>query len=180
MSTLFVNNLNTASGTTITVPTGKKLVVTDGGGITAPGMVVQVVEKVSTASNAFTANSYADHDSITITPKFSTSKMYLSFVGRVKYGNDLGNGDRVRGGFRWSRFVGGSEVATHNHSTEQFQSKGVSNDGALEYSFTCTYTLFDTPATSSTITYKLQVINSQAQNNFNVSHGQIVIMEIAQ
>ena len=26
MSTLFVNNLNTASGSTITVPTGKKLV----------------------------------------------------------------------------------------------------------------------------------------------------------
>ena len=33
MSTLFVNNLNTASGSTITVPTGKKLVVTDTGGL---------------------------------------------------------------------------------------------------------------------------------------------------
>ena len=42
MSTLFVNNLNTASGTTITVPTGKTLVGTDTGSITAPGMVLQV------------------------------------------------------------------------------------------------------------------------------------------
>lgn len=33
MSTLFVNNLNTASGTTITVPSGKSLI--------APGMVLQ-------------------------------------------------------------------------------------------------------------------------------------------
>tara|TARA_Y100001938_G_scaffold145555_1_gene222476 strand:- start:20 stop:508 length:489 start_codon:yes stop_codon:yes gene_type:complete len=142
--------------------------------------VVQVVEKVSTESSAFTANSYVDHDSITITPVFSTSKMYLSFVGRVKYDNTLGNQERVRGGFRWSRNVGGSEVATHNHSTEQFQSKGISNNGSLEYAFTGTYTVFDTPATTSEITYKLQVINSQSDNNFNVSHGQIVIMEIAQ
>ena len=37
MSTLFVNNLNTASGSTITVPTGKKLVVTDTGGLSVPG-----------------------------------------------------------------------------------------------------------------------------------------------
>ena len=29
MSTLFVNNITTASGTNITVPTGKKLIVTD-------------------------------------------------------------------------------------------------------------------------------------------------------
>ena len=36
MSTLFVNNLNTASGSTITVPTGKKLVVTDTGGLSVP------------------------------------------------------------------------------------------------------------------------------------------------
>ena len=44
MSTLFVNNLNTASGSTITVPTSKKLIVTDGGGLKVPGTVVQVVQ----------------------------------------------------------------------------------------------------------------------------------------
>ena len=144
------------------------------------GHIVQVVEKISTASNTFTSNSYSDHDELAITPKFSTSKMYLSFVGRIKYDNTLGNGDRIRGGFRWNRFVGGSSVATYNHSTEQFQSKGISNDGGCEFNFTGTYTVFDTHATSSQITYKLQVINSQSQNNFIVSHGQIVIMEIAQ
>ena len=37
MSTLLVNNLNTASGSTITVPTGKNLVVTDAGSLYAPG-----------------------------------------------------------------------------------------------------------------------------------------------
>ena len=32
-STLKINNLDTASGTDITIPTGKKLVVTDTGGV---------------------------------------------------------------------------------------------------------------------------------------------------
>ena len=58
MSTLFVNNLNTASGSTITVPTGKKLVGTDGGGISAPGMIVQIKETVSTATYSTTSTSY--------------------------------------------------------------------------------------------------------------------------
>ena len=40
-STLKINNLDTASGTTITVPTGKTLVGTDTGSITAPGMILQ-------------------------------------------------------------------------------------------------------------------------------------------
>jgi len=172
-SELHVDSIKHSGGTSA-------LTIDSSGNVNIPGSVVQVVEKISTNSNTFTSNSYSDHDELAITPKFSTSKMYLSFIGRVKYDNTLGNGDRIRGGFRWNRFVGGSSVATYNHSTEQFQSKGISNDGGCEFAFTGTYTVFDTPATSSQITYKLQVQNSQNDNNFIVSHGQIVIMEIAQ
>ena len=39
-STLKINNLDTASGTTITIPTGKQLIGTDTNSIKAPGMVV--------------------------------------------------------------------------------------------------------------------------------------------
>lgn len=45
MSTLFVNNLNTASGSTITIPTGKTLVGTDNGTLRMPGSVIQVVRQ---------------------------------------------------------------------------------------------------------------------------------------
>ena len=173
MSNLLVQNIKHTNGTTAAT-------VSSGGVFASAGHVIQVVEKVSTASNTFSANSYADHDELAITPKLSSSKMYLIFTGRVKYGNTLGNQERARGGFKWNRFVGGSSAGSHNHSTEQFQSKGVSNDGSLEFSFTVTYSVFDTPATSNEITYKLQVINSQSDNNFTVSHGQITIMEIAQ
>ena len=64
MSTLFVNNLNTASGSTITVPTGKKLIVTDEGALTAPGMILQTVRSeyrtyVTTTSTSFVASGHA-------------------------------------------------------------------------------------------------------------------------
>ena len=42
MSTLFVNNLNTASGDTITLPTGKKILGVDAGSIGGKGNVVNV------------------------------------------------------------------------------------------------------------------------------------------
>jgi len=177
-SELHVDSIKHSGGTSaMTIDSSGNL--TTSANFHSAGSVVQVVEKISTASNTFTSNSYSDHDELAITPKFSTSRMYLSFIGRIKYDNTLGNGDRIRGGFRWNRFVGGSSVATYNHSTEQFQSKGISNDGGCEFNFTGTYTVFDTPATSNQITYKLQVQNSQNSNNFIVSHGQIVIMEIA-
>ena len=173
MSNLLVQNIKHTNGTTAAT-------VSSGGVFASAGHVIQVVEKVSTASTTFTSNSYADHDELAITPKLSSSKMYLTFTGRVKYTNQLGNQERSRGGFQWNRFVGGSSQQTYAHSTEQFQSQGMSNDGNLEFGFVVTYSVFDTPATSSEITYKLQVINSQGDNDFTVSHGQITIMEIAQ
>ena len=173
MSNLLVQNIKHTNGTTAAT-------VSSGGVFASAGHVIQVVEKVSTANTTFTSNSYADHDELAITPKLSTSKMYLTFTGRVKYGNQLASQERARGGFQWNRFVGGSSQQTYAHSTEQFHSKGVSNDGNLEFSFTVTYSVFDTPATSSEITYKLQVQNTHGDNDFSVSHGQITIMEIAQ
>ena len=49
-STLKINNLDTASGTTITIPTGKTLVGTDTGSVKVPGMVVQTVTNTSTST----------------------------------------------------------------------------------------------------------------------------------
>ena len=43
MSTLFVNNLNTASGSTITIPTGKTLKATDTP-IVGAGNIIQITQ----------------------------------------------------------------------------------------------------------------------------------------
>ena len=59
MSTLFVNNLNTASGSTITVPTGKTIVVTDEGGVRVPGTVLQVKQATDENQRTVNTTSYA-------------------------------------------------------------------------------------------------------------------------
>ena len=79
MSTLFVNNLNTASGSTITVPTGKQLIGTDINSIKAPGMVIQMQSSVLPGGNSQTSSgSFIDTGlSCNITPKYSNSKILI-------------------------------------------------------------------------------------------------------
>ena len=86
MSTLFVNNLNTASGTDITIPTGKKLVVTDTGGIKLPGAVVQI-QKGSIGGDITTTSTspVATGLECAITPKFSTSLLMVQLIGGRSY-----------------------------------------------------------------------------------------------
>ena len=60
MSTLLVNNLNTASGSTITVPTGKQVIITDEGGLRVPGTVIQVVQNTSTTQFSQGGTSFSD------------------------------------------------------------------------------------------------------------------------
>jgi hypothetical protein len=84
MSTLFVNNLNTASGTTITIPTGKSLVVTDTGGLKVPGQPVQIVTNTATSTVNATSTSDVDLITVSITPKYSNSVIHIEgYVGHV-------------------------------------------------------------------------------------------------
>ena len=78
MSTLFVNNLNTASGTTITVPTGKTIIGTDTGSIKAQGGVIQVVQG-TTATRVYISTGTYTFTGLTasITPKFNNSKILV-------------------------------------------------------------------------------------------------------
>ena len=70
MSTLFVNNLNTSSGSTITIPTGKTLVGTDEGSFRVPGTVLQVVQGERTAWTPTTSTTFVStSNQATITPK---------------------------------------------------------------------------------------------------------------
>ena len=79
MSTLFVNNLNTASGSTITVPTGKQLIGTDTNSIKAPGMVIQMQHStLAGGSTQSSPSSFADTGlTCNITPKYSNSKILV-------------------------------------------------------------------------------------------------------
>ena len=80
MSTLFVNNLNTASGSTITVPSGKTLKSTDTPFI-GSGNVIQMKSTYSTGGAlTTTSTSYVGSGiTVAITPKSATSIIIIEF-----------------------------------------------------------------------------------------------------
>lgn len=103
MSTLFVNNIDTATGTTITIPTGKTLKATD-----TPIVGVGNIIQVGFAHHS-TQVSWTSQDAETfifqasITPKFTTSKILaIATVGGLSNG---GSG-RLSGRIRWNTTSG--------------------------------------------------------------------------
>ena len=175
MSTLFVNNLNTASGSTITVPTGKKLVVTDTGGLDVPGTVVQLVNgRVSDDRDATTSTSFVQlGDTLSITPKFSSSKIFLIAVVSIEVS---GGGHTAYMDF--GRTIGG----TTTKPLSGF-SGGISTVYQESWN-TKTYTFLDSPNTTSAVayfcTFKVSAgtvsINDNSTNNFT----NFTLMEISQ
>jgi hypothetical protein len=89
MSTLFVNNLNTASGSTITVPTGKKVIVTDEGGLVMPGTVIQTANNQTTSQGGAvttTSTSYVTSGiTVALTAKQTGSKFRIQFVAPMSH-----------------------------------------------------------------------------------------------
>ena len=157
MSTLFVNNLNTASGSTITVPTGKQVIVTDEGGLRVPGSVIQVVnaEKLDTAATNSAMPSWIDTGlSCTITPKASNSKIlvHADYAGGVT--------TAAFNYFRVVRNVGGgsysmiSEGATPG-SRNAIHGMVYDSDNQGQVCLQ-TFNHLDSPATTSAVNYKLQ------------------------
>ena len=68
MSTLFVNNLNTASGDTITLPTGKKIRGVDAGSIAGKGNIINVTFGThNTTGLSTTSTSFVNYTNSNIT-----------------------------------------------------------------------------------------------------------------
>ena len=84
------NSITTQSGTDITIPTGKKLVVTDAGGLAVPNTVVQVAYGTQNVIGSTTSTSYVATDIYTdITPKFSTSKILVQVSVNGIHNNNM-------------------------------------------------------------------------------------------
>ena len=106
MSTLAVNTIQAQTGSTVSVPTGQIL--------TAQGHVIQMVDATGGTQTAVTANNtwVATNASVSITPKFNNSKIYLSHTaGGLTY---AGTGDR---GLRIKRSISGGATSVIYQST---------------------------------------------------------------
>ena len=182
MSTLFVNNLNTASGTTITIPTGKTLVGTDTASIKAPGSIIQVVNAVNNTHASYSSGSWTATDiSCQITPKFNTSKILVMITGTIRAYNN--GGADARGAWRIYRQIGGGswgQVGTHQmtHRAYDYGSSGRLDDIPYHLQY------LDSPATTSVVGYKLygykEAGNAIEQNPDGDDETYTTLMEVAQ
>jgi len=144
MSTLFVNNLNTASGSTITIPSGKTLKATDTP-IVGAGNVIQMSNFATDfTARTVTNGSYTEFTTnlrATITPKYSTSKILI--MGQITGAQSYSAINTV--GF-----------AIYRDSTKVLD---VGNPGAEQsnpnFIFTTGYSVVDTPNSTSALTYKI-------------------------
>ena len=86
MSTLFVNNLSTASGTNITLASGKQLDATAGTFVPPAGHIVQIVTHRHGDLPQHNSQSFVELSSnyrATITPKYSNSKILINATVNV-------------------------------------------------------------------------------------------------
>ena len=195
MSTLFVNNLNTASGSTITIPTGKQLIVTDAGAVRVPGTVLQVVnaEKLDTAATNSNLPSWVDTGlSCTITPKASNSKIlvHVDYAGGVT--------TAAFNYFRVVRNISGGTYSMISEATTPGSRNAIhgmvydaDNEGQVRLQ---TFNHLDSPATTNATTYKVQAAAEQSGGSWYLNRGgtaadnstvyattsSITVMEIAQ
>jgi hypothetical protein len=102
MSTLSVNNLTTLTGSTITIPTGKKLIVNDVGGVAVPGSVLNVYRSGHSGSTTNGSDQNVWYDStvsITFTPLSASSIFVVWYnigVNLTDSGGDAGFSLRLK------------------------------------------------------------------------------------
>ena len=180
MSTLFVNNLNTASGTDITIPTGKKLVGTDGGGISAPGMVVQFVHKNVGILQLSASATLVSLSTIDITPKFANSKIFIQVLNHM-YIKSLA-ADNWRGCLI---HIKRGDTSLDDDSGKYGEAANFTNDGDRYMTYS-TRMVVDEPNTTSTVTYSIFASSFNGNVSIDINHGsygsggKIQIFEVAQ
>ena len=174
MSTLFVNKLKAAVGSIINIPADQTLY--------APGHVIQVKQRISTAHETISAASWTAtqvlHD---ITPKSATSKILVQMTGVMRVYNTSGND--ARAAWRLYRDIGGggfNRVGTHQltHRAYDYGGSGLINDIPFHIQ------VLDSPNTTSAVTYKLYGYKEAGSNAEIGPDGDdeqyITLMEIAQ
>ena len=136
-----------------------------GSGVQIPGHVVQVVQNTYAAETSSTSSSYTDTGlSLNITPLNSSNKV-LCIVSLGSSGVINGSGADARGRYKIVR--GSTDV----HYVD-VRSYDYGNSGSIMFAPGC-ITFLDSPATTSTTTYKLQ--QSAGSGTIRVCEGNRVV-----
>lgn len=169
MSTLKVNNIDTQTGTTISVASGKVL--------TAPGHVIQTIYSSITSPETTSSTSYVNTSlAATITPTSSSSKI-LVMVNAAMYATGLGT-HAIAGIFRGD--VSGTDLG---NGTYGIGSAYTGTGGAAVKAYVCC-AILDSPNTTSATTYTVAIKKNggsyASQISVNSERSTIALQEIAQ
>ena len=112
MSTLFVNNIDTATGSTVTLASGKTLDASGGTLIPSANQIIQVFEVEFTNETSTTSSSFSDVNggSLTFAPKYSNSKLIFQGHLHGRYDHTTSAGGSFM--FVWN---GTNVISTANH-----------------------------------------------------------------
>ncbi len=165
----------------------------DGAPTNGGGGIIQVKQTVKTDTFSSTNETFTDVTglSVSITPKFSTSKIMVSYSGCG------GSGTNRVGHIRLARVIGGTTTTDifigdqSGASQAQASSSFVQTNTYFVSSFSGTF--IDSPSTTSAVTYKLQLaagdqdyqvhVGRSHDNNNEFSRSttpsQITVMEIS-
>ena len=140
-----------------------KIVPVDGIPTGGGGGVVQCVS--TTKTDPFTTNSTSYVDvtglSATITPKFSTSKIFVLVTSCGNTNGSKGYGRLMRGS---------TAIAVGDASGSKVQATfDMNNAGASNRGFSYVGQILDSPNTTSATTYKLQVRHENGSGNVNIN-----------
>ena len=170
-----------------------KILPVDGAPTNGGGGIIQVKQTVKTDTFSTLSETFTDVTglSVSITPKFSTSKIMVSYSGCG------GSGTNRVGHVRLARVIGGTTTTDifigdqSGASQAQASSSFVQTNTYFVSSFSGTF--IDSPSTTSAVTYKLQLAagDQDYQVHFGRSHdnnnefsrsttpSQITVMEIS-
>ncbi len=143
-----------------------KIVPVDGAPTSGGGGIIQIKQTfLNTATSTTTSGSFTDISgmSVSITPKFNTSKIFVM----ITLGSISSNGG-ISVGFRLLR----DSTVIGNAADTTLQS-GFTNiyDGGDASLMSASHNFLDSPSTTSAITYKLQWRNSSSTSYINRYHG---------
>ena len=139
------------------------------------GGVVQVVYAQTRTQQSFTSSSYTDATGlfVDITPKFSTSKILLTYSTVSQLG-----GNRVRFDIHKST----TNARISGHPSDNNQDYGIFAYEGANINHAVCFSIIDVAGTTSNIRYKVQMLNTGGQQSFvqaSYSVGAFTAMELS-
>ena len=144
------------------------------------GSVIQVKQTVDNTTETITDTNYNDAGSlsVSITPKFSSSKILIMATTNVQA---FRSNQEVSGGLRLLR--DSTEIIEYPYAF--VLESGTSTNGRIFYNTNHAATYLDSPNTTSAVTYKVQLKVYGTSNNQRLSYNQnsskstILVMEVS-